>query len=699
LPLKPRRRTDFHPHDRFVSHAVLELARIERQIGKAGNTDFQGHPIVTRLREMIPWEGRTVPNDEPSKALFSLLHEPDFIDLLPFILERFNSATGFIELPNRGPHRNRDRKVLDSFYTPLDLARWLTSLTSSRMCAAITSRLSTGKLEDAHEALSEILNLRICDMSCGAGILLREALGPVKSAYKQIYDALGERECRRFEGIAPLFSHGFVKLQALLSNVYGVDIAPCAVEAARTLLIVWAGEELQAAHISAEAVDELLQLNIRVGSGSHWSKGIESVAKPSMMNWLVRAAMERENHRRAILGFIDARLVHPDSNGSDGPEIEIIRMFPEVFANQNPGFACIVGNPPFGKLPDGMESSEKLWSLNCHWQYPRFVEGMYRFTRRDGFSAIVTPLNLAYGREFSNLRSMIETVPVQSTFTFFDRSPDALFGDKVKTRTIVLALAPSKRNAPELRTTHLLRWTRTNRANLWGQIEPVTLTSVGIQKLVPKLGTPLEAECWKNLRSRLKTLRNVVLNSASEKPVDASVYVNATAYNWLPAFRHVPATASLVSPSIRAYVFRTAVEADLIYSCLVSSLAFWLWTVESDGFHLTDGFILSLPFVPEIFSEHETKLLSELGQAHVFAIRSNPTIKSNAGLKVLNFNRQSAAHISREIDAVMARALGLPREFLDIVHERVMNLVYAGRNQTRATAKSGLEKERYAKVC
>ncbi len=150
---------------------------------------------------------------------------------------------------------------------------------------------------------------------------------------------------------------------------------------------------------------------------------------------------------------------------------------------------------------------------------------------------------------------------------------------------------------------------------------------------------------------------------------------------------------------MRTYRFRIATEADIIYSCLVSSIAFWLWTVESDGFHLTDTFVLGLPFLPESFPAHEAHILSQLGQAHDVAIKRNPTIKSNAGLKVLNFNRQSAAHISYQIDEVIARAFGLPHAFLELVRDRVQNLVFVGRDQTRSTASNSFEREAYAATC
>jgi hypothetical protein len=664
------------------------------------------------LRDSVPWLGRPEPTEAPLKSLWALLHQSDFVELLPFVLEKFNTASGYIDLPNRGRLRNLDRQAFDTYYTPLDLARWLASQTTQRACDAVRHLLATGVREDAEEAFRQLSDLRICDMSCGAGILLREALDPLARTYREIYDCLGTHESARFKSLAPFFSRGRSKLQALVTNVYGVDVSPRAAESTRTVLAVWAADELHDEGLTAAAVDKWLQLNIRVGSGSHWSIGVENVSQTSIADALRRAALEREGLRRATLKRAHAPEAIPNQCivSSNRTEVEIVRMFPEVFIGQNPGFACIVGNPPFGKALKNVESSESLRPSTCFsfgsqqetspkWQYPKFVEGLYRLTRRGGFGAIVTPLNLAYGREFASLRVAIESAPLRSTFMFFDRSPDALFGDRVKTRNVVLSVEPSKSKETEIWTTHLLRWTRKKRDHLWRQIEPTRLFGVGISSFVPKLGTNLEVQCWKKLRSRLNTVRLAILGPSSESCAHATVHVNATAYNWLPVFRHPPAPVdSVVSPSMRAYTFRTAAEADVVYSCLVSSLAFWLWTVESDGFHVTNSFIQSLPFVPDVFTDRETQVLSELGKAHDQAIRNNPTIKCNAGLQLLNFNRQSAAHISYQIDEVISRAFNLPSAFIQLVHERVTNLVYVGREQTRAT-KNGPERETYAEVC
>lgn len=668
--------------------SAQELARIEKELRAA--TPEVGHlEIVGHIQDLVPWQVKPEPVEPALRALRRLLHQPAFTDLLPFILEKFNTTVGYTELPSRGRLRNMDRRVFDTYYTPLDLARWLASQTTERVCVPIRQLLISATPEGTLEALRRILQVKICDLSCGAGILLREALEPLVAVYREIYQLMKELGLLSQVEQAPLFVKGLVKLQALLTNVYGVDISAKAVRSARAVLVVWASDELMQSGVTAHDVDRWLRLNIRVGSGSRWRSTAFDARDPLMARSLTAAAAHRNQVRQ--------KAIHGEDVVDERIGDEILDAFPEVFGGKDPGFSCFISNPPFGQLPLNQEDGQLLPSSSCfefgtpqeefvRWQYPKFVEALFKLSRtHNSHSAIITPLNLASSREFCIIRGAIERAPRKSTFTFFDRSPDALFGDKVKTRNVVLSVESAQHLIPEIWTTHLMRWTRTNRALLWKHIRTARLEEPAISAFVPKLGTPLEAQSWRLLRNRTETWRSGVVNDSTTP--DASVHVYSTAYNWLSAFRRLPSVSnSVTSPGMRTYHFKSSAEADVAYSCLVSGLAFWLWTVESDGFHLTDGFVLDLPLTPTAFSASDAQKLSDLGRLHEQTVKSNPTSKSNAGLNILNFNRQAAAHISHQIDAVIGDALELPPAFLELLRERITGLVYVGRERTRATA-------------
>jgi hypothetical protein len=119
---------------------------------------------------------------------------------------------------------------------------------------------------------------------------------------------------------------------------------------------------------------------------------------------------------------------------------------------------------------------------------------------------------------------------------------------------------------------------------------------------------------------------------------------------------------------------------------LVSSLSFWLWTVESDGFHVTNGFVEKLPYDASLFSPDSVRELAAFGREHDEIIRKSPMVKSNAGKQILNFNRHGASGIVERIDSILIAELGISDDFQKLLQTRVHDLIYAGRRTTRGHA-------------
>ena len=352
-----------------------------------------------------------------------------------------------------------------------------------------------------------------------------------------------------------------------------------------------------------------------------------------------------------------------------------------------------MGNPPYGDLPTELELqvSGSLFqgvarANRSRNQYTKFASSLVHLLRDDGFGAMITPLGMAYNNASTkNLRREIRNQNRCWSFAFFDRSPDALFGDTVKTRNVVLFCEPSSTDMPEVRTTHLLRWTRTARASIWSRIKPVSVQRIDITDFVPKIGSDVELQAWLSIRSRTTYLASSLRPHGKER--DATLYCYSTAYNWLPFFRGDPKSfadhTKTASSSTREYAFGTSQDADFFYACLVSSLSFWLWTIESDGFHVSNSFIERLPYAPGDLALSSVTELARLAGDHDAIIRKHPIVKANAGKQILNFNRHAAENIVQRIDAILVEALALTREFSELLQDRVHDLIYAGRKTTR----------------
>ncbi len=687
---KPAPSSDLHPHDPLLAGFFSELMLAKRELAQSNG------PIRADLHFTEPLNAALIASavespdltcDSTTARLRLLLQTEHFITVLPVLVERLNTPVEQLNLPKRGKSRNLDRGELDTFYTPIDLAAWVATLTTKKACQPILARASTG-IGSPLEVLAELSVLRVGDFSCGSSVLLREAAEWIVRAYKAVHRSFSVQELEQLPAEFRFFKDGQFKLQCLSTNLYGIDISAKSLEAARLVLLLWAHEEWRRNFADLPIVSRLLELNLRLGSGSHWEIHRDQVSA----NDLIRSAAERRTMQRKQI------LAGESPSEENSKSSEIVRLFPEVFVDPvNPGFSCIVGNPPYGELPIEFEAqvSRSLFhgvpnANRTKNQYTKFVSSLLYLLRDGAFGAIVCPLGLAYhNSDTKGLRREIQSQTRQWNFAFFDRSPDALFGDMVKTRNVVLYCGSSATGSPEIRTTHLLRWTRPLRSKLWSRIHPIPIgTGVDISEFVPKVGSELELDAWKAIRSKPTYLLTSL--HANGHTDDSVLYCYATAYNWLPFFRSNPASFADerkdASPSTREYVFSTSADADFFYACLVSSLSFWLWTVESDGFHVTNGFVEKLPYDTRLFPPDSVRELAAFGREHDEIIRKSPMVKSNAGKQILNFNRHGASGIVERIDSILIGALGISDQFEKLLQTRVRDLIYAGRRTTRGHA-------------
>lgn len=361
-------------------------------------------------------------------------------------------------------------------------------------------------------------------------------------------------------------------------------------------------------------------------------------------------------------------------------------------------FDVIVGNPPYARL--GLRAH--LPELRTRYRvfepatsssdlYPAFVELLCSSLEPGGAGSLVVPMSVAYSttQQLQCLRELATACGGSWAFEFFDRTPDALFGDDVKQRTAIVTRHAT--TTTSLTTSPVLRWTSRNRAGLFDRVPRVPLGPFDFGAGVPKLGSIDQAAAYMTLRARnvglagdLVSCRRVNAPLGDSGP--ATVYVGGTAYNWLNIYRTADSVAQGVdkptSSPILALESPSAAYSDALYALLSSRLAYWLWRVESDAFHVPSTWVRNLPLSLDTLGADAAGRLATLGRSLWKAVVEHPVASLNGGRTTLSYCPHSQPDLLDSIDGEILSALEMPTVFGSELANFVRELTTAGRDTT-----------------
>ncbi len=523
----------------------------------------------------------------------------------------------------------RERKRADGvFYTPADVAGF--------MVAGIIRRLS----DDA-------LPLTVFDPACGSGVFLRAVLSELR---------------RRNPG-----AHAF---DLACSCLYGADIDSWAVNAASFVVLADCFDDVRVRGIAPIAAWHALRLNLAHVNALQLDPG--------------RALPHDDPERMARLACRAAlkagKLPDVVSKGAPRGSLEFQVVFPELAE----GARIVIGNPPYADIGTGNDALSLCKRFETFQAAPRptsdmfplFVEQMTRLTAPNAHGgAMVLPLSIACntGRQFLALRRLLARTAGHWRFAFFDREPHALFGEDVKTRNaIVLWTRQGCESEVRISTGPLRKWRGEDRASMLNTVS-FTPISVDIRSGIPKIDGPLQSEAL----SRLFTERNTLLNAVTHigratlsdamRGGDCTVYVAATAYNFLSVFLRPDSVAlnggeELTENPMLALACPSHEAALQVLALLSSKLAFWWWHAHGDGFHVSKHVIETMPVGEAFRSGTLADELARLGELLWREVSAQPVISRNRGRTSIGFSAANSPSRDR-IDALLIEALELVPEF------------------------------------
>lgn len=361
-------------------------------------------------------------------------------------------------------------------------------------------------------------------------------------------------------------------------------------------------------------------------------------------------------------------------------------------------FDVIVGNPPYARvgsradLPELAGRYAVLQGASTATDiYTCFVELLCSQLAPHGAGCLVVPMSLSYSGspQLRQLRNLAVHAAGDWTFEFFDRTPDALFGDDVKQRTAIVTRVATDRFS--VTTGPVMRWTSRTRSSLFEALPRVPLGPYDFAAGIPKLGSAGQADVFQELRREPGQFSEAIASTTRVTPPvneddGATVYVAGTAYNWLSVYRDpaaiAPGVAAPTTSPLLALTFRSPDHADAAYAALVSRLTFWLWRVEGDAFHVTGGWIEGLPYALDQMEAQTLQRLQRAGRSLWEATVSHPVVSVNGGRTTVSYCPHAQVELLDAVDYEVLAATGVPRQFKDELTNFVRDLTTAGRDST-----------------
>lgn len=336
-------------------------------------------------------------------------------------------------------------------------------------------------------------------------------------------------------------------------------------------------------------------------------------------------------------------------------------------------FDCVVGNPPY--VTEGRESN----------MFIPFVDNMIAYSSNRSCSALILPLSVCYsqGSEFVRLRNKIQADGATWSFMNYDRSPDSLFGDQVKTRNTIL-FRQNTESTTGIFTTNLQRWTSVNRINLFQNYALCSISEMSISKNVPKISSDIEKAGYERITSGKSNLHSLFVRSNS----DYSLIVNGTAYNWLCVYDHIPPSVDeneklYMSGTARIYHLPNRESRDFCIAVLSNRIAYWFWSAIGDGFHFNASFLLDFRLSKGTFTESQYSELCCLGRMYSEQIKRHPRVSYNAGKKIVNYSHWEAMDTVQKIEKLIIEALDLPNDFAPHIEQWYFNQVHCNRDNEK----------------
>ncbi|ALJ00791.1 N-6 DNA methylase [Rufibacter tibetensis] len=563
------------------------------------------------------------------KALLNIENEINnlpnsyFKTILPYILDHhgFGTRRNVLKISSNLEAR-KSKKNTGVFYTPWDLSLYM-----------------------ANWVLKKDYNGTLIDPACGTGIFLLAA-AKIKL----------ENGCTAEE---------------IVKTLYGIDIDPISISLSCFVLSTYLSPHCDS--LSPFQLWHLFRLNI-----TNYDT-VSLLKTQDEMNYPIETFSREELN----VQIKKSPFLENSSKSNKRPIAKLIDLFPETKGD----FKCLLANPPYSPIGNRLDFKTLTAAFNLPDNtrlnsksniFLAFIQSMWKFTNY-GRAIIVVPMSISYNSSglFKSTRKVIMNQPGSWKFSFFDRTPDSIFGDDVKQRASIISYSKKVEDKNfNISTTEIIRWTSNTRKELFSKIKHKQLNDVNIIDKIPKFSANWESELFSKISISRKLDCNLLLE---DKPLkygrEQLIKVGKTAYNYFSIYPCSSEKLNFVEN--KDFYFPNTFTLFSIYAILCSNLVYWLWRVEEDSFHVPANFIKRLP-IGVVNQPNLIAKLDSLGQAIWEKAKEQPIISKNKGRETVSYKTHNIEEIIC-VDKILVNSLGATAMNAIELSKFVSNNVSVGR--------------------
>lgn len=563
------------------------------------------------------------------------------------------------------------------------------------------------------QTFDTLQNVTVLDPTCGSGAFLFAGMNILEPLYERCIDRMEEFNTKNgtfkkeLDEIKDKYRSNiqyFIYKSIILRNLYGVDIMHEATEIAKLRLflkmVAVVEVDRRAENLGLDPLPDI-DFNVRCGNTlvgfanerelerSFEGDWIEAGKKPEIDAEMASIAKIYDEFRQIQLDggdlaafkeskktlqtslkklnkTLDKKLYATNGMGKPFDEwkrdVQPFHWLSEFYQiiHGNGGFDVIIGNPPYvARTKINYIKDEE--TFKCSDLYGYVIRRTIDLLQNNGMHGFIVMHNLAFSRDFLDIRKILIKNSFPIWLSFFSRIPAGLFSGNARVRNAIYIMKKECSAIQKFYTTRMHRWFDEQRAALFNNLLysesffvdnqiPMSENMLLLQAISNKNGLPLETLLQKN---------------KSKYPL----YFKKIGYNWLTV-SDVPAPCydtkgKDVSQDSACFYANSQESRDFLLLLLNGKFFFMKWIVLGDDFHVTNKDLLNFKFPYQKLSETEKNKITALAQEYRKELPKTVQYKKNAGMNVGTYNTSKLWYLTDLSDSI----------FLPYISSQSMELV------------------------